>query len=75
MPYGAAYERVARELRERIVSGQLKTGDRLPSISQLKVEYQVSDTVIRNAMLILRTEGLTEGRPGSGVFVRERDGG
>ena len=75
MPYEAAYERVARELRERIVSGQLKTGDRLPSISQLKAEYQVSDTVIRNAMLILRTEGLTEGRPGSGVFVRERTGG
>jgi GntR family transcriptional regulator len=45
----------------------------LPSISQLKAEYAVSDNVIRNAMLILKTEGLTEGRPGSGVFVRDQD--
>lgn len=72
MPYEAAYERVARELRERITSGQLGPGDKLPSISQLKAEYGVSETVIRNAMLILRTEGLTDGRPGSGVFVRDR---
>ena len=61
-----------RELRERITSRQLKPGDKLPSISQLKAEYNVSETVIRNSMLILKTEGLTEGRPGSGVFVRER---
>ncbi|GAB3808329.1 winged helix-turn-helix domain-containing protein [Micromonospora zhanjiangensis] len=73
MPYEAAYERIARELRDRIVSGQLKPGDRLPSLSQLKAEYGVSDTVIRNVMLILKTEGLTEGRAGSGVFVRDRD--
>jgi GntR family transcriptional regulator len=73
MPYEAAYERIARELRDRIVAGQLKPGDRLPSISQLKAEYGVSDTVIRNAMLILKTERLTEGRPGSGVFVRDPD--
>ncbi|MFD0818982.1 winged helix-turn-helix domain-containing protein [Micromonospora zhanjiangensis] len=56
-----------------MVSGQLKPGDRLPSLSQLKAEYGVSDTVIRNVMLILKTEGLTEGRAGSGVFVRDRD--
>ncbi|HEX5598926.1 MAG TPA: winged helix-turn-helix domain-containing protein [Micromonosporaceae bacterium] len=72
MSYEAAYEKVARELRERITTGQLKPGDKLPSTSQLKAEYGVSETVIRNAMLILRTEGLTEGRPGSGVFVRKQ---
>jgi GntR family transcriptional regulator len=71
MAYEPAYERIAREYREKITSGELKVGDKLPSITQLKAQYAVSETVVRNAMLILRTEKLVEGRPGSGVFVAE----
>ncbi|MEO3929963.1 winged helix-turn-helix domain-containing protein [Micromonosporaceae bacterium B7E4] len=64
------YERVADAIREQIRSGQLKPGDKLPSISQLEKQYAVSYGSIRGAMLVLKAEGLVEGRPGDGVYVR-----
>jgi GntR family transcriptional regulator len=68
------YERIATEIRDRIKSGDLKPGDKLPSISELCAHYGVSTQVIRSAMLTLRAEGLVEGHQGRGVFVRDRTG-
>lgn len=67
------YQRVAEEIRRRITSGELKPGDKLPSTSQLMAEFQVGNTAIRNAMLILRSEGWVEGHQGKGVFVSTRN--
>lgn len=64
------YERVAAAIRDQIRSGQLKPGDKLPSLSQLQAEHDVSYGSVRGAMLILKAEGLVEGRPGEGVYVR-----
>lgn len=66
----AKYERVAEAIREQIRTGRLKPGDQLPSIAQLKELHGVSYGSIRSAMLILKAEGLVEGRPGEGVYVR-----
>jgi GntR family transcriptional regulator len=63
------YEMVARSIREKIMSGELKPGDKLPSTSQLIEQYRVSYGSLRAAMLILKTEHLIEGRPGEGVYV------
>ncbi|GGM13684.1 MULTISPECIES: winged helix-turn-helix domain-containing protein [Micromonospora] len=68
------YERIATEFRDRIRSGELKPGDKLPSISQLCQQYGVSTQVIRSAMLVLRAEGLVEGHQGRGVYVRNGAG-
>jgi GntR family transcriptional regulator len=65
------FERVAEAIREQIRSGQLKPGDKLPSISQLQTQYEVSYGSIRGAMLVLKAEGLIEGRPGEGVYVMQ----
>lgn len=62
-------EMVARRLRESIVSGALKAGDRLPTEGGLTQEYEVSRTVIREAIASLRADGLVEARHGVGVFV------
>ncbi len=72
MPHVADYHRIAADLRALIASGTLRPGDRLPSISQLKRQYGVSATPVKNALLVLHTEGLTEGRQGRGVFVADR---
>ena len=72
MPVTPFYERIATEIRDQIRSGDLKPGDKLPSISELCAKYGVSTQVIRSAMLILRAEGLVEGHQGRGVYVRER---
>ncbi len=51
-------EIVADELRSRILSGQLADGDRLPKEDDLRIEFPVAKTSLREAMRILETEGL-----------------
>lgn len=65
-----AYLRIANGLRARIVSGELAPGDKLPTESQLMREHGVSRTVAKWAVAVLKSEGLVEGRRGSGVYVR-----
>ena len=67
----AKYERLANAIRDQIKSGELKPGDKLPSISQLRDEFQVSYGSVRGAMLVLKAEQLVEGRQGDGVFVKD----
>jgi len=67
-----AYQRIAADFRARIMSGALSPGEMLPSESELRETYGVSNTVVRNAILILKAEGLVTGRQGSGVFVTDR---
>lgn len=66
----AKYEQVAHAIREQIRTGKLAVGDKLPSTAKLKTEYGVSYGSIRGAMLVLKTEGLVEGRQGEGVYVK-----
>ncbi|WP_229399753.1 FadR/GntR family transcriptional regulator [Micromonospora okii] len=68
------YEQVASAIREQIRSGVLKPGDQLPTTQGLIEQYSVSYGSVRTALLILKAEGLIEGRQGEGVFVRSRDG-
>lgn len=58
-----------KEIRERIASGNLKPGDKLPTEQKLVEEFGVSRTVIREAVAGLRADKLVEARHGVGVFV------
>jgi hypothetical protein len=40
-----------------------------PSFAALCEHYEVSNTVIRAAMLLLKAEGLIDGRQGKGVYI------
>ncbi|GAB2788610.1 GntR family transcriptional regulator [Streptomyces daliensis] len=73
MPFGEqpAYLRVAGDLRQKIVDGDLPPHTRLPSQARIREEYGVSDTVALEARKVLMAEGLVEGRSGSGTYVRE----
>lgn len=64
------YEAVAAALRDRIVSGDLGWGDRLPSQDALCSEFAVSRIVVRNALDLLEAEGLIDRVQGGGAFVR-----
>ncbi len=55
----------------QIESGRLKPGDQLPSTAELRAQYGVSITVVRNAVQWLKAKGLVEGLSGVGVFVVE----
>ncbi|WFU12544.1 FadR/GntR family transcriptional regulator (plasmid) [Rhizobium sp. CB3090] len=61
---------VGQKLREEILGGILKPGEKLPSESGLTDRYKVSRTVIREAIASMRADGLVEVRHGVGVFVR-----
>jgi GntR family transcriptional repressor for pyruvate dehydrogenase complex len=62
---------VAEWFAREIHAGRFRAGERLPTEQELIVRFQVSRTVIREAMASLRSEGLVVSRQGSGVFVAD----
>jgi len=65
-------EAVARQIRQAIVAGLLPVGARLPSEAALAASLGVSNVTLREALEVLRREGLVETRRGrsGGTFVR-----
>lgn len=66
------YRRIADALREAIESGDLAPGDKLPSESELMSRYGVAGGTVRQAIGVLRGEGVVIAEHGRGVFVRSR---
>ena len=56
-------------LKERIVSGALRPGQRLPSEPRLAETHHLSRVTIRRALDGLSRDGLIKRRPGAGTFV------
>jgi GntR family transcriptional regulator, transcriptional repressor for pyruvate dehydrogenase complex len=65
--------RVAAALQDKIRSGSLPDGARLPTEHALAQHFGVSRTVIREAIAALKAEGLVETRQGSGAYLRRPD--
>ena len=63
-------DNIANDLREKIRTGSLAPGAKLPSEAEIKDQYGVSQTTARAAITVLRGEGLIEVRQGAGSFVR-----
>lgn len=60
---------LADELRKLIESEAVSLGDKLPSENELIKTYDVSRTVVREALSGLRADGILETRQGVGAFV------
>lgn len=60
------------QLLEKIVAGDLKEGDKLPSENEISRSFSVSRPVIREALLRLQADGLVFSRQGAGSFVKGR---
>ncbi len=63
------YEQIVDQIESRIVAGELKVGDQLPSERELAEQFMVSRIAVREAVKSLRQKGLVEIRPGRGTFV------
>ncbi|MDL9977796.1 FadR/GntR family transcriptional regulator [Microbacterium sp. ASV49] len=63
---------IADELLRRVVSGAYPVGTQLPPEPVLVVEFDVSRTVIREAVKSLEAAGLVSIRQGDGTVVRDR---
>lgn len=68
----AVFQQIADQLREEITRGRLPAGERLPSESALMERYEVARMTIRQALAVLKGEGLIVAEHGRGVFVRPR---
>ncbi|MFE6098903.1 GntR family transcriptional regulator [Streptomyces laurentii] len=64
------YQRIADELRTAMDAGAFAPGDRLPGENDLMAAHGVARMTARQALSVLRAEGLAEARKGVGVFVR-----
>jgi GntR family transcriptional regulator len=64
------YIRIRDWVMERILSFDLKRGDKLPSENDLVRQFAASRVTVRQALEALRTEGILESRHGKGWFVR-----
>ncbi|WP_353962751.1 GntR family transcriptional regulator [Kitasatospora purpeofusca] len=65
----APYQRVAAEIRRRIISGEWPPGRQLPSQAALASDLGVTIAEARRGMAVLRQAGLLEGRPRTRLFV------
>ena len=66
----APYMLIVHVLLEKIRSGELKPGDRVPSVTELVGAYNVSHSTARRALAKLKDMGLTDTVPGYATFVR-----
>ncbi|MDT0459060.1 GntR family transcriptional regulator [Streptomyces sp. DSM 41527] len=69
-PVPSRRQAIADDIRNKISTGQIKTGERLPSEAQLATRYAVSTPTLRSALAVLQSEGLVDKIHGKGNFVR-----
>ena len=68
------YQQIVEQIRYRILSSQLQSGDELPTIRGLAEELKVNPNTIARAYRELEHEGLVEKRRTTGTFVAEVNG-
>jgi len=66
---GPLYQQVYRAIREGVLSGRLRAGDRLPVTRMLARDLGISRNVVLIAYEQLIAEGYAEARVGAGTFV------
>ncbi|MFD0782496.1 GntR family transcriptional regulator [Micromonospora azadirachtae] len=66
------YRVILNDIRKSIASGQLKQGDKLPTLQELATKYDCSLGTARRAIEILLETGEVYGHQGKGTFVGPR---
>ena len=63
------YRQLFQQLRQRIVSGQLASGEQMPSVRELAAGLKINLLTVAKVYQLLESEGLVETRRGLGTFV------
>lgn len=66
---GSRAERIARHLSSRILRQEFQIGSKLPTETAMASHFGVSRAMIREAIAMLKAEGLVETLQGSGTFI------
>lgn len=63
------FQLLARRLETLVFSGQLRSGEKLPSLRQLAEQYQLKNNTVQRALKVLQEKGLLRSIPGDGYYV------
>lgn len=66
-------DKIIKQIRNSIVSGQLKPGDKLPSERKLSETFEIGRTYVRDAIKKLEFYGILKTLPQSGTIVSGAD--
>ncbi len=66
---GTASNQIAGQIRDKIKSGELAAGDRVPSTREIMRRWGVAMATASKVLSILKEEGLVRTRPGAGTVV------
>ncbi|MFJ8301742.1 GntR family transcriptional regulator [Streptomyces sp. NPDC094447] len=66
------YLQVVNHLRDQILKGEIKDGDKIPSVRQLAETWNISQATALKAVAALRADGLVESVVGHGTVVRSK---
>lgn len=69
----AIYEQIREAIKEEILKGKLKAGEKLPSVRSLARELSISILTVKKAYDELEKEGFIVSKQGLGTFVGEDD--
>jgi GntR family transcriptional regulator len=65
-----SYRQVVDQVRQALRLGILRPGDQLPTVRDVVQQIGINPNTVHRAYRDLEAQGLTEGRPGSGTFIR-----
>jgi GntR family transcriptional regulator len=65
-----AYRQIVDQVRQALRLGLLGPGDQLPTVRDVVKQIAINPNTVHRAYRDLEQQGLTEGRPGSGTFIK-----
>lgn len=65
------YIQIAKSIKEKIALGQMKPGDKVPSIREIASMYKVNPNTVQRSTQILEEENIIYSKRGIGSFVVE----
>jgi GntR family transcriptional regulator len=71
----STYLQLVHQVRRAVRLGMLEPGDQLPTVKEVVGSLAINPNTVLKAYRELEHDGLVEGRPGVGTFVRASVGG
>ncbi|GGE76772.1 GntR family transcriptional regulator [Priestia taiwanensis] len=68
------YIQIMYYIKKQIVTGQLKEGDKIPSVRELATELQINPNTVQRTFQELEREGIVETKRGMGRYVTKERG-
>ncbi len=65
------FEQLRQQIAERVLSGELRPGDRLPTVRRLADELSLAPNTVARTYRELESDGMLEGRGRAGTFVSD----